>query len=194
MKRLPSMMAASALLATIPVFAQVPESGDGQEFRTIPAWSDAGAADARTGIAPAAPMASLSYFHILGATLKPRDSVNTYVYAFNGCIYVSGGLSGRLQFPVTVPDGSTIKFLRIYYNDTNASVDLTAWLTQYTPGQSSIDLTSISSSGSAGFGTALSPEISHVVDNQLNYTINVGWGASNTTQQICGVRVAYYAP
>ncbi len=194
MKRLLSTMAAVALLAATPVCAQVPGTGDGQEFPTIPAWSDVGAADARVSSALAAPLVTFSYFHVLGATLKPRDSANSYVYAFNGCIYVSAGLFGRLQFPVTVPDGSTIKYLRIYYNDTNAAADLTAWLTQYTPGQSSIDLTSILSSGSAGFGTALSPEISHVVDNQLNYTINVSWGANNNTQQICGVRVAYYAP
>jgi hypothetical protein len=130
----------------------------------------------------------------LGATLKPRDSANSYVYAFNGCIYVSAGALGRLQFPMTIPDGSTVKYLRIYYNDTNASADMMAWLTQHAPGESSTDLTSISSTGSAGFGTAVSPEITHVVGNNLNYTINVARGANNNTQQICGVRIAYYAP
>ncbi len=45
-----------------------------------------------------------------------------------------------------------------------------------------------------GYGTALSPLISEIVDNAENYTLNFGWGTSGSTQQICGVRVAYYAP
>ncbi len=194
MNRLLTTMACVALLTLNPAQSQSTRSGDGQDIPTFAEWSDTGAADAPVPAGPEAPTLSFSYFHVLGATLKPRDSANSYVYAFNGCIYVSAGALGRLQFPVTIPDGSTVKYLRIYYNDTAVADDLTAWLTQYSPGQSSTDLTSISSSGSAGFGTALSAEITHVVDNQLNYTINVGWGANNSTQQICGVRVAYYAP
>lgn len=194
MRTLIKMLVAAALLAAAPVHAQTSGTGDGLDFPSIPEWSDAGAADARFGTSPAAPAVTFSYFHVLGATLKPRDSTNTYAYAFNGCIYVNAGGVGRLQFPMTIPDGSVVKYLRIYYNDTNAAADLTAWLTQYSPGQSSTDLTSISSSGSAGFGTALSAEMTHTVDNQLNYTINVGWGANTSTQQICGVRIAYYAP
>lgn len=188
-----TILTAIALVTWNPAHAQTPETGDGQGFYSIPEWSDAGAADAPFTSAAEAPTATFSYFHVLGATLKPRDSANTYSYVANGCIYVNAGALGRLQFPVTIPDGSTIKYLRIYYNDTSAE-DITVWLTQYTPGQSSTDITNTLSTGTTGYGTALSAEVTHVVDNQLNYTINVGWTMNNSTQQICGVRVAYYAP
>lgn len=139
-------------------------------------------------------LATFSYYNILGSALRPRNSSNTYAYTSNGCLYVTGGnVSDRLQFPLLIPDDSVIKYLRFYFIDTNAS-DMTAWITRYAPGQSSSDVSSVMSSGSAGVGSTLSAEITHAVDNSGNYTINVGWNANDTTQQICGVRVAYYAP
>lgn len=139
-------------------------------------------------------LATFSYYNILGSALRPRNSSNTYAYSSNGCLYVTGGSSGdRLQFPLLIPDESVIKFLRLYYID-DSNGDLIAWITQYTPGQTSSDVTSISSAGNTGYGTTLSPEVSFAADNSYNYTINVAWTANDLTQQICGVRVAYYAP
>jgi hypothetical protein len=142
---------------------------------------------------PFAPLATFSYYNILGSALQPRGSALTFAYGGNGCIYVTGGSELRMQFPVILPEGSEIRYVRIYYNDAAAG-DMTVWLTKYQPGQASSDLTSVSSSGSAGFGTALSPLVGEIVDNSDNYTLNFGWGTTGSTQQICGVRVAYYAP
>jgi hypothetical protein len=94
-----------------------------------------------------------------------------------------------------IPDGSIIKYLRIYYNDTSTTANVLGYITRYDTGTSTNDLISVSSSGSAGVGTALSAEITHTVDNFGYAYVLIGWpGALGTTVQICGLRVAYYAP
>lgn len=138
--------------------------------------------------------ASLSYYYILGSHLQPRASSTQFAYDGNGCIHVTGGSDIRLSFPVIVPEGSILKYVRIYYKDTSAA-NMTVWLTTYDPGAASNDLVSVSSTGNSGAGTRLSPEITHTVDgNNAQYTLNYGWGSTDGSNQICGVRVAYYAP
>jgi len=167
--------------------AQESSEGDAAAFETIAAWSDAGAPDAADN-----PDAVFYYHYILGSALKPRSSNATYAYDANGCIHVTGGTEIRLQYPVLLPYGAEVKFLRIYYVDTNAA-DSTLWLTQYDSGVSSTDITSVNSAGTGGYGTSLSPEVSHFFDQGLNYTLNYGWtGITNSTLQICGARIAYY--
>ncbi|KAB2962679.1 MAG: hypothetical protein F9K18_09485 [Thermoanaerobaculia bacterium] len=143
---------------------------------------------------PEVPLATFSYYSVLGMQLQPRVSATGFGYDFNGCLHISAGTDNRLTFPLLIPDGSEVKFLRIYYNDTNAGVDLTAWLTRYSPGQTSTDLTSVNSTGSGGYGTTLSPELFEIFDSSVNYTITVATNTTTTSTQICGVRVAYYAP
>jgi hypothetical protein len=181
---------AATLVAAAPVSAQESTSGDGVDLASIEAWSDAGAPDAPTADSPSA---IFSYHHILGSALRPRSSSSTFAYGGNGCIYVTGGSEIRFQFPVTLPEGSEIRYVRIYYNDA-ATQDVTVWLTKYQPGQSSTDLVSVSSTGSGGYGTALSPLLSEIVDNSDNYTVVFAWGTTGSTQQICGVRINYWAP
>ena len=97
--------------------------------------------------------------------------------------------------PLLIPNGSVIKYLRLYYNDTSAATDLTAWLTRYQPGVTSEDLTVVNSAGSGGYGTTLSSEITHTVDiDSWAYTIIVAPNANASSNSICGIRVAYYAP
>lgn len=144
---------------------------------------------------PAAPAASLSYYKIIGTAFDPRTSATTYAYNFNGCVYETGGTDNRFIAPLLLPDGATIKYLRLYFDDTNAGSDITAWLTRYQPGVTSEDLTSVTSTGSAGYGETLSPEITHEVDLvNWAYTIVIAPNANAVTNSFCGVRVAYYAP
>lgn len=148
-------------------------------------------ADAR----PNATAATLSYYRLVGTAFNVRTSTTTFAYNFNGCVYLNGGTDNRLMAPLLIPDGSVIKFLRIYYDDTSAGSDLTAWITRYQPGVTSEDLTSVNSSGSAGFGTALSPEITHTVDLvSWAYTIVIAPNGNSAANSICGIRVAYYGP
>jgi hypothetical protein len=143
---------------------------------------------------PLLPPNQFQYLKTIGTAFQPRESTSTYAYTTNGCMYQNGGSTFRFQGRLDLPDGAIIKFLRIYYLDT-AATDMTAWITRYDPGQGNLDLTSVMSTGSGGYGTTLSPLIDQVVDN-ATYAYVLTWGTSVATSanQICGVRVAYYPP
>ncbi len=145
--------------------------------------------------APEEPDVTFSYYRLVGTAFNPRTSTTTFNYSFNGCVYETGGLDNRFMAPLLVPDGSVLKYLRLYYDDTSAGSDLTAWLTRYQPGVTSQDLTSITSAGSSGYGNTLSPEITHTVDLvNWAYTIIIAPNANASSNAFCGIRVAYYAP
>ena len=171
-----------------PVSPQVnPLTGDGfapQEASLAPA------------AAPLADGDQMSHWSILGSHLQARRSGLQFVYFGNGCIYITNdGGDLRMQIPVILPDGSIIKSMDIFFRDTNVSSNLTVWLTRYIPGSTSEDVTWVASSGSAGYGTSSSPEITHVVDNTQAYTLNYSWDfVLNDTLQICGVRINYIDP
>lgn len=138
---------------------------------------------------------TFSYFRLVGTAFNPRTSASTFAYNFNGCIYQTAGSDNRFMAPLFVPDGAVIKYLRFYYDDTSAGTNLTAWITRYQPGVTSEDLTSVSSAGSSGYGTTLSPEITHTVDlTNWAYTLIIAPNGNSTANTFCGVRVAYYAP
>ncbi len=138
---------------------------------------------------------SFSYHRLLGTDFNPRTSTTTFAYNFNGCIYENGGTDNRFMAPLLIPTNSVIKYLRLYYDDTNAAGDITAWITRYQPGVTSEDLTTVNSSGSSGYGTTLSSEITHTVDlANWAYSIIIAPNANSSTNSFCGVRVAYYAP
>lgn len=175
--------------STPALWAQDSQGAIGPESGFPAAWSDAGQPDAKE-----APDATYGFYYVLGVQFQPRVSATTFAYDFNGCIHLTGGTDNRLTFPLLVPEGSLIKFVRIYFDDTNAGVDLTAWLSTYEAGVTSTDLLSLTSTGSAGYGTVLSPELSIDFDSTINYTLIVAPNVNDSTVQICGVRVAYYAP
>src|SRR5207244_5514183 len=125
---------------------------------------------------------------------QPRKSTSTYDYSTNGCMFQNGGTDFRFQHSMIIPEDSEIKYVRIYFLDT-AATDMTVWLTRYEPGQANLDLTSVQSSGSAGYGTVLSPLITQTVDMATYaYVLTWGTGVNSSAHQICGGRVAYYAP
>ncbi len=138
---------------------------------------------------------TFSYYQLVGTAFNVRTTSTTFAYNFNGCIYQTGGTDNRFMVPLLIPNGSILKYLRLYYNDTSAATDITAWITRYQPGSTSEDLTSVNSTGSAGFGSVLSPEMTHIVDTAgWAYTIIIGPGISSSANSFCGIRVAYYAP
>lgn len=140
---------------------------------------------------------NFSYYTVSGATLRGRSSSVATVYAGNGCSYVSAGADRILNTEAPLPDGARIKYLRIYYHDTNASNGVRAFLTRYTPGVTTVDLTTVSSTAEfvAGYGTSLSPEIDEVVDGDAYAYTVIGWpDALGSANRICGMRIAYYGP
>ena len=190
-----SLLTAGGAAAGVSAAVPGATTGDGIAVERATASADAGAAQvAGAPDEPDSPLATFSYYTVLGVQLQPRVSATSFAYGSNGCLYVTAGSDNRLLFPLLIPQGSEIKYLRVYYNDTNAGTDLTAWLTRYEPGQSSTDLISVTSSGSGGYGTSLSAELFEVFDSGVGYSLIAATNTTDATVQICGVRIAYYAP
>lgn len=149
--------------------------------------------------APSAPAQTFSYYQVSGPELQPRTTTNVQVYGANGCVYMSTGTGTGLLTGtgMHIPDGSTIKYIRLYYNDTNASAGVDAFLTRYSPGAATSDLVSAGSTAafSGGYGFVVSNEITEVVNNASYAYMLYGWPDTNASSlQVCGIRVAYYAP
>lgn len=151
-------------------------------------------ADQATPTQPAALQTTFSYYHIPGSVLKPVDIATQLHYNGSGCVSVTAGASYLLNAPLVIPPGSKIAYLRLYYNDTSGS-DMQSWITRYEAGGASVeDLAYVNSSGTAGSGTALSSLIDHTVDTyDWSYVLNARLNVT-TGMQVCGMRVAYYAP
>lgn len=145
------------------------------------------------------PAATFSYYQVAGATLRGRNSVTGYAYDSVGCSHVTSGVGiGRiLNTELIIPDNAVIKYLRVYYNDTNISNGVEGYITRYQPGVGAVDLIHTGSldAFSGGYGFVVSQEITETVNNtSYAYTL-IGWpDENNIANQICGLRVAYYAP
>lgn len=133
------------------------------------------------------------YFFAAGSTFRPRDSVTGWDYVSNGCISARGG-SDLFTLHLEVPHGARIDYLRIFYYDTNAAATR-GYITTYDAQGDTTDLVGVSSTGTAGYGTALSAYLGHIVDTEDNpYVLNWVPGAQGTTVRLCGLRVAYRLP
>ncbi len=142
---------------------------------------------------------TFSYYQVAGATLRGRNSTTGYVYDSVGCSHTTSGVdAGRiLNTELIIPDDAVIKYLRVYYKDTNPSNGVEGYITRYQPGVGTDDLVHAGSTDgfNGGFGFIVSAEITETVDNTLYAYTLIGWpDDNNVANQICGLRVAYYAP
>ncbi len=143
--------------------------------------------------------ATFSYYTVAGPELHPRTTANDQTYSANGCVYMTSGSSAGLLTGtgMHIPDGSVVKYIRLYYNDTNASAGVDAFLTRYAPGTATSDLVSTGSTNafSGGSGFVVSSQITETVNNTSYAYLLYGWpDSASSTLQVCGLRVAYYAP
>jgi hypothetical protein len=148
---------------------------------------------------PNAPDQLFSYYTVSAATMRGRSSTAESTYHSLGCAYLTAGtgLDLILNSDLPLPDGSLIKYLRVYYHDTNAANGVRALLTRYRPGTEAVDLSSVTSTAAfvAGYGTSLSPEITELVDGDMYAYTVIGWpDVASINNRICGVRIAYYGP
>jgi hypothetical protein len=148
---------------------------------------------------PNAPAATFRYYQVSGATLRGRNSNTGYLYDNFGCSHVTAGTGtgAILNTELPLPDDSVIKHLRVYYRDTNAANGVEGYVTRYQPGAGTSDLVHTGSSNVfvGGYGFVVSAEITEVVNNTTYAYTLIGWpDAANVANQICGLRVAYYAP
>ncbi len=133
------------------------------------------------------------YINVAGATLVPRASATSWTYPGGGCISAADA-NDIFNIHLSIPNGSRIDYLRIYYYDTSTN-NSTAWVTTYNGAGVTTDLISVNSTGAAGYGTALSAYVGHVVDTANNsYVLNWRANQTDSTMRLCGLRVAYRDP
>jgi hypothetical protein len=168
--------------------------GDGRNGALLPTLTTSSVTGSSTADINAVSL-PFSYYYVSGPTLIARDSATGRDYSSAGCTFTTSGTDRILSTQLQVPDGAILKYLRLFYSDTDASFNVAGYITSYDAGTSAADITSVTSSGSAGVGTALSSEITQTVDNFGNSYVLIGWpGANSSTVQVCGLRVAYYVP
>ena len=143
--------------------------------------------------------ATFSYYTVSGPEMQPRTTANNQTYATSGCVYLASGSSTGLLTGtgLHIPDNSVVKYIRLYYNDTNASAGVDAYLTRYAPGSAASDLVNTGSTNAfnGGYGFVVSSEITETVNNTAYAYLLYGWpDSASSTLQVCGIRVAYYAP
>lgn len=139
----------------------------------------------------------LLFHRIAGSNFTPRGSTTTYSYTGGGCMQRNSN-DGDSWFTtdIQVPDGATIDFLRVYYNDADASFDINTELWAFDAAGGTTLIAEADSSGSPGYSSAGSDFFAHVVDN-LNQSlvivasIQAGVGANLA---LCGVRIRYQMP
>jgi hypothetical protein len=151
--------------------------------------------------APVAPQAAdyfmplYSYKFVSGSTLHSADYTMTEDYQAGACLSVASGDSADQFFTayLNLPAGARVEYLRIYYYDTNASVDSTAYIRQYDAHGNTTTIASVSSSGSSGYGTTLSAYSTHIFNqNDDGYVLNWLPNTTGSSMRLCGLRVAYH--
>lgn len=155
-----------------------------------------GSSDTQDGEMALEAVTYTGFFRISGSALKPRESsVEWTGSGGGGCIYASSGSTFAVfNVPVTLPQGSKISYFRMYFNDTNVSIDSAAWFTVYDLYGSMVAEWGVNSSGSAGNGYQTTSEFSHTIDYDLySYVINWRPNDLGADMQICGFRL-YYTP
>jgi hypothetical protein len=155
--------------------------------------------DENVPLSSQSPALVFSYYQVAGATLRGRNSSTQYLYDGNGCSHVTAGTgTGRiLNTELPLPDGSVIKYLRVYYRDANAANGVEGYITRYQPTIGTVDLVHAGSTDAfaGGYGFVVSAEITETVSNNTYAYTLIGWPDDvNVNNQICGLRVAYYAP
>lgn len=175
------------------------ETGETVEFTSPQGYVDGMAPDDNRAVSPSAADLTFSYYTVSGPELQPRSTASTQVYSANGCVYMSAGASTGLLTGtgLHIPDDSIVKYIRLYYNDTHATAGVDAFLTRYAPGSNTIDLVNTGSSNpfNTGYGFVVSQEITETVNNTTYAYVLYGWPDSAVSSlQVCGIRVAYYAP
>jgi hypothetical protein len=149
---------------------------------------------------PRVPDATLQYYssyRIIGSALRPRESNVTYtVLSDGGCIYATSGDDWTVwNAPLSLPDGSQVDYLRIYYDDTNADADLSGWFTIYDLYGKMVDEWWVTSEGSTGTGYWDTDLIEHTIDySSYSYVVNFRPVDVGSSLALCGFRIFYYPP
>jgi hypothetical protein len=138
-----------------------------------------------------------TFLRASGSNFIPRSSDATYSYSGAGCLQRNDTMGDTwFSLDVQIPDGSVIDFLRVYYNDNDATNDISAELWAFDGAGGTTLIAEAESSDSPGYGAAGSGFFSHVVDNlnqSLVVVVALRGGVGNDLT-LCGIRIRYLAP
>ena len=120
----------------------------------------------------------------------PKDWPNT------GCVYAGDGDQYTpWMAPLYLPDGATIGYFRMYYNDLDPDNNCSGYLTVFDAWGDIVVQWAINSSDSTGQGYATTLELRHVVDyEQYSYVVKWYPNVIGDKMQVCGFRVFYDVP
>lgn len=130
---------------------------------------------------------------IPAAALKPRESnVEWSVGSDGGCAYaLSGDRYTWWVAPLYLPDGATLRYFRMYFNDQDPTINCAAYLTVYDLFGRIVAEWGIFSRDT-GQDYVTTAELDHVIDyGSYNYVINWSPYTVGSDMQVCGFRVFY---
>jgi hypothetical protein len=91
--------------------------------------------------------------HVAGSAFVPLYGDAGVTYGSKGCTYMTNASHAFMNYSLDLPSGSTVTYLRLYFNDT-AATDGTLHLAQYDDGAAYEYLATVQTSGSAGLGSS----------------------------------------
>lgn len=138
-----------------------------------------------------------TYYYTVPSSAFHSMYSSSFFYADQSSAYFESGHASLAFAPVTMPEGANITNVTAYYNDQSTPSDLSISLVRLSLTSNFVDfITTLSSSGNGGLGTATtSLGFSHVINNVNNsYSIraaSVGatWPGSNL--QIRAIVISY---
>jgi hypothetical protein len=150
----------------------------------------------RSGMAPNAP-AYNSTIRFVGSTLRPRQ--NNVTYTTNnggGCIYVTAGDASTVwNYPLALPQGAKVEWLRMYYYDADPTDFTTGWFTKYDLYGSLVQEWSVKSlDGGNGYQDVEISPTESIDYTGFSYVLNWRPNAITSSLQLCGFRLFYTAP
>ena len=123
---------------------------------------------------------------------------SAYTTNSNGsCVYVTAGDSNTVwNFPLALPEGSKVEWLRMYYRDADSSHNTTGWFTKYDLYGGLVREWAVNSTGSAGdnYSDVLITPTETIDYSNFSYVLNWRPNAVTSTLQLCGFRLFYTAP
>jgi hypothetical protein len=134
---------------------------------------------------------------IPGSALRPRENNVSYTTNGNGgCSYATtGDVSTIWNTPVYLPQGATVKYMRLYGVDSSTTSNTGGWFTVYDLYGILVHEYYASSSGSGGTNYWDTSEFTQTID-YASYSYVVNWRPSElgSNLQVCGFRLFYHTP
>jgi hypothetical protein len=133
---------------------------------------------------------------ISGTAFRPLDSAVGFGHGEGGYMYATSEPGQGWTAPVYLPQGAVVTSVRLYYYDSNASIDCTGSFAAFDfSNQGILGPWPVYSSGNAGLGYADSGPINHTIDyNKYAYILYWVPNIANNTIQLGGFQIFYTPP